>query len=67
MKPQKEEQLIAFAFVMFSSLKERESFFDVIRRCMAGTYSSGYLDHQKYCPYVKLKFSPQLNQVRLVI
>lgn len=34
---------------------------------MAGTYSSGYLDHQKYCPYVKLKFSPQLNQVRLVI
>ena len=53
-----------FAPVIYESLKERESFFDVIRRCTADIYLSGYLDRRNRWSCVKLKFSPQSDQVR---
>ena len=46
------------------SLKERETFFDVIRRCTADIYLSGYLDRRNHWSCVKLKFSSQSDQVR---
>ena len=64
MKQQIEEEPTIFAPVIYKSLKEKESFFDVIWRCTEDIYLSGYLDRRKCWSCVKLKFSPQLDQVR---
>ena len=64
MKLEIEEEPTIFAPVIYESPKERESFFDVIWRCTADIYLSGYLDRRRCCSYAKLKFSPQLDQVR---